>query len=134
MGTPPVKEKKGSWAGQREKQGSEAVTAEASVDFMARSEARTGWPCSTVPSRPGGQAFVPTVTRHWMQAAQGQASSWAVQLPLAEGSSWKRLRVTVSSQHPCSWESKCLSLAGGSVWHILHLLHQILSVPPCTDE
>lgn len=39
MGTPPVRGREGSWIGQREKQGSDAVTIEAAVDFRARSEA-----------------------------------------------------------------------------------------------
>ena len=39
MGTTPVRGRKGSWIGQRDKLGSGAVPTEASVNFMGRSEA-----------------------------------------------------------------------------------------------
>lgn len=49
----------GSWIGQREKQDSDAVTIEATVDFRARSEAGMTLYCCPVKAR--SQTSVPTV-------------------------------------------------------------------------
>lgn len=49
-----MRERKGSWSGQREKLASHAVTAGTSVDFIGRSEAGMPlWSCLVKARRPG---------------------------------------------------------------------------------
>lgn len=87
-----MRERKGSRGGQREKQGSRAVTAEAPGDLTARpedgmssqgKEARLLCPLRPVPG---------------CRLPPGRAYSWAVHLPSAKGSFWKGLHV--NSQQP----------------------------------